>query len=333
MCESSTMHHEMLAKELLRALRGKRTHAAFSRRLGYRSNASRSWEVGRAYPTASKFLWIANRVGVRWETALDRFVGERSWSDRNAGASPDTVTALLGALRGRRSILEIARATGHSRYAVSRWLSGSAEPRLPELLLLVDVLSLRLLDFTACFADPQTLPSTQGAWEKLSTSRRVAYDHPFSHAVLRALELERYGRLRRHRPGWIARKLGISLDEEERYLELLVQSGQVELARGRYRVANVQTVDTRVDPDAARRLRNFWGEVALERLRNGAPRTFSYNLFSVSKADMERIRALHGAYFAELRAIVSKSEPAECVALAVSNLVELDASHGTASSR
>jgi transcriptional regulator with XRE-family HTH domain len=325
MCESSTMHHEMLAKELLRALRGKRTQTAFSRRLGYRSNASRSWEVGRAFPTASKFLWIASRVGVRWETALGRFVGEPNWSERKADASPETVTALLAALRGRRSILELAQATGHSRYAVSRWLSGSAEPRLPELLLLVDVLSLRLLDFLACFADPRTLPSTQSAWEKLSTSRRIAYEHPFSHAVLRALELERYGRLRRHRPGWIAKKLGISLEEEKRYLDLLVASGQVELSRGRYRVTKVQTVDTRLDPDAARRLRAYWGEVALERLRAGAPRTFSYNLFSVSTADMERIRALHGAYFAELRAIVAKSEPAECVALAVSNLVELDA--------
>jgi transcriptional regulator with XRE-family HTH domain len=316
------MDHELLAKELLRALRGKRTQTAFSRRLGYRSNASRSWEVGRAFPTASKFFWIAKRAGHAFESDLLRFLS------RGAGESLDVSSAgigpLLATLRGRQSIVDIAKATGHSRYAVSRWLSGHAEPRLPELLLLVDVLSLRLLDFVACFVDPAALASTREAWEKLSTSRRIAYEHPFSHAVLRAIELEKYQRLRRHKDGWIAGKLGISAEDERKYLELLAQSGQIELSRGRYRVAKVQTVDTRVNPEEARRLRAYWGEVAIQRLRAGAKRTFSYNLFSVSHADLERIRLLHREFFAEVQAIVAKSEPAEAVALAVMNLVELD---------
>jgi len=50
---------------------------------------------------------------------------------------------------------------------------------------------------------------------------------------------------------------------------------------------------------------------------------FAYNLFSVSQADLERIRALHRSYFRELRAIVAKSDPAQAVALVTMSLVEL----------
>jgi hypothetical protein len=42
---------------------------------------------------------------------------------------------------------------------------------------------------------------------------------------------------------------------------------------------------------------------------------FSYNVFSVSKDDLARMRALQKRYFSELRAIVAASEDPEVVAL------------------
>jgi hypothetical protein len=43
---------------------------------------------------------------------------------------------------------------------------------------------------------------------------------------------------------------------------------------------------------------------------------YSYNVFTVSEVDFERIREAHLAYFHALRAIVAESEPAEVVAVA-----------------
>jgi hypothetical protein len=58
--------------------------------------------------------------------------------------------------------------------------------------------------------------------------------------------------------------------------------------------------------------------VAVDRLR--ARRDIAYNLFSVSRADVERIRALHKAYFRELKAIVAESKNSRCVALATTQV-------------
>ena len=46
------MDYETLAKELIRALRGKRSQVALSRRLRYGSNVVRTWEAGRRFPSA-----------------------------------------------------------------------------------------------------------------------------------------------------------------------------------------------------------------------------------------------------------------------------------------
>ena len=87
------------------------------------------------------------------------------------------------------------------------------------------------------------------------------------------------------------------------------------------------TVDTRRNPDAGRVLKQHWASVALARLPALEPREndlFSYNLFTVSEKDWERLRELHIAYYQELRRLIEASEPAERVALVNLQLMRLD---------
>ena len=83
------------------------------------------------------------------------------------------------------------------------------------------------LDFVAVFADPASLASTRAAWHDLQAQLRVAYDLPWSHAVLRALELSDYRRLPRHEPGFVARRSGISLRIEIDVLAALAAAHQI----------------------------------------------------------------------------------------------------------
>jgi hypothetical protein len=161
-----------------------------------------------------------------------------------------------------------------------------------------------------------------GEWQQLTLARELAYDVPWSHAVLRVLELEQYRALPRHVPGWIARQLGISLAEEQRCLELLSRARQIYRARGRYRIDQARTVDIRYDPLRSRALRAFWSGVGAERTQAGAEGHFAFNLFAVSTPDLERLQR---AYFEELRSIVARSEPAEHVVLANLQLFALTA--------
>ncbi|MEL6342574.1 MAG: DUF4423 domain-containing protein [Myxococcota bacterium] len=323
--EPLTLDFEQLAQELLIVLRGRRSQTAWSRRLGYRSNVAYKWESGRRYPTAAETFRACQRTGIDTRGALARFYGNPpAWLAEHDLAEPETAALLLRDLQGNTPVTELAERLDASRSAVSRWLSGRTQPRLPDFLALVEAASLRVADFIAALVDPAALPSLRPLWRQLEARREGADRHPWTQAILRALELAQYQALPAHEPGWIAEHLGIPVEEEARCLAFLRESGQVQWTGTHYR-GRALAVDTRRHPRSGRRLKAHWYREAARRASAGAPGQFSYNIFTCSRADLERIREEHLRYFQTLRAIVSESSPDEVVAVAGIQLFELTA--------
>lgn len=319
------MDFDLLAREFLAALRGHRSQAAWSRRLGYRSNVAYTWESGRRCPTAAEALRAARRAGVDVEARLRSFLGEPpAWLAEVDVASPGGVARLLDTLRGSVAIVELSRRAGLSRFSVQRWLAGDTEPRLPDFFRLVEAASLRVVDLVAALVDPSRVPSVAATWALHESRRRGAFELPWTQAVLRAMELDAYRALPSHRPGWIARRLGIDEEEEQRCVEFLAASGQAEWT-GTHYVPVATTVDTRGRPEVGRRLKAHWTRVAADRIDQGAAGQFSYNVFVVSDADFERLRELQRAHYQAMRAIVAESSPGERVAVVNLQLFALDA--------
>jgi DNA-binding transcriptional regulator YiaG len=322
------MDYEGLSAELLRTLRGKRSQTAFSRHLGYKCNVLYTWESGRRWPTVDTFFRVLTKSKIDWPAQLRVFLGgESSFLPKKPTPNGDWLVPFLNELRGSVSVVEVSRRMKTHRATVSRWLNGRAQPRLPELLHLVHVMSERLLDFLALFVEPGVLSSCRKEWQELCAQREVAYHLPWSHAVMRVLELSAYRSLSGHRSGFIAQRLGITLELEALCIERLAAAGLIVKRQGLWVVVQVLTVDTRARPEAGRALKQHWAQVGLDRLAPLEPNKadlFSYNLFAVSEHDWLRIRERHIAYFQELRAIVAESTPAERVVLVNLQLLRLD---------
>ena len=318
MCDTARVEtHERLAAELVRALRGRRSQAALSRRLGCRSNVLYTWESGARAPTAADSMRLAAAARVDVVAAWARFYRTPPpWLADADPTRPATVARLLDDLRGAVPVVEIARRAGRSRFAVARWLSGDAEPRLPDLLRMVEATSLRLLDWLACFVEMDQLPSVREAWRRLEAERRAAYELPWTQAVLRVLELAAYSARAGHDDAWVAAQLGVPEADVTTAVATLLAAGQLVPRGAHLRLVESGTTDTRRDAASGRRLKAHWARVGLERLEAGADGLFSYNVFSVSHADHARLRELHLAYFRELRAIVAQSTPGEAVVVA-----------------
>lgn len=317
------MDHEQLAQEFARVLRGKRSQVAWSRRLGYASNVAYPWESGRRHPTASELLRAVARSGRDVSAALTTFYGRPpAWLDTLDPCSPEAVCRLLGDLRGERTVTDLARAAGLNRNAVSRWLLGRTQPRVPDFFRLVDAASVRLPDFLAAFVDPTALPSLAPLWRRIEARREGAALYPWTQALLRGLELDAYRALPVHEDGWLAAHLGISLQEEQRCLAFLEFTGELEWTDGKWAHRSI-AVDTRRTPAVGRALKVHWSNVAADHIGAGADGQFSYNVFSVSRTDFERIRELHLRYFHALRSIVAESREGDCVAVANVQLFEL----------
>src|SRR6185503_7302893 len=217
----SYMDYELASRELVRALRGERSQAAAQRRLKRNSNVLHAWETGTRYPRATDLLQLLQLSGRSPLLVLNRFAPCR-------GATPRAlVTSWLKGLVRDRQQAELGRQLGVNRNTVARWLTGDTEPRVPQLLALVEATTQRALDFLAELVEPGRVPSVAAAHADLQRQRSLAYSRPWAHAVLRALELEQYRALERHTPGFLAACTGIGVEEEEQCLEALLQARQI----------------------------------------------------------------------------------------------------------
>ena len=317
-----------IAVDLVRAVRGRRSRPDFSRRAGYRSNVVRRWEVAESWPTAAAFLQACTRVRPTTRELFAQFL--RRAPEAASGAerepfSPERVAAFLAELRGKTPIGLLSERTGLNRYSVGRWLKGSAQPNLPEFLCLVEASSRRLLDLLAGMVDPARMPSVAGEWRQLRAAREVAYEQPWSHAVLRALELDGYRRApRANAVAWLARCLGVEVAEARRGLRALARSGQIRLVDGKWQVDRVVEVDTGADVTRSRALKLAWTLVAAERLRAGSPGSYGYSLFAISRADIRRLKELQRQYVRAMQSLIAESAPGECVGLYCAQLLDLD---------
>jgi transcriptional regulator with XRE-family HTH domain len=311
---------EQAAQQLLRAIRGHRSQIAFARRLGYRRNPICDWEHGRRYPTAVEALRAARVVGLDLDGAFQRFATLEA--PPPSGYDAEALAAWLERLRGTTPIGEVAERAGVSRFAASRWLSGATRPRLPDFLRLVDALTRRLSDWVAALVPIEQVPALTEDFARRQDGRRLAVEVPWSEGVLRLLETEDYAALPAHRPGWLAERLGIAPEVEARCVDALAGAGAIAWDGARYRSARPLLVDTASAPEVVAALKGHWARVGWERTQ--APRAgdlLSYNVISLSRADLQRLRELHLGYFREVRALVAASEPVEVAALVNVQLV------------
>jgi uncharacterized protein DUF4423 len=322
--ENAPRHRaEAAASELLRALRGRRTKPGFSRHLGYHSNVAQRWESGVSWPTAPRFFDICQRLRIDPRAAVSRYLRrDPAWLGQPGLHSAAGVAAFLSDLRGRTPIAALASASGYSRFSISRWLKGSAVPRLPELLCLIEVCTRRLVDFVAELVDPDLIPSLASEWRSLTLAREGMFNRPGSHAVLRALDLPAPRGVSRQIAA-IARKTGLRLEQVAEELEFLVSTSQVQKTRAGYRAHEQRVVDTGGQAERTLELKLTWTQFAVERLRARAPGHVGYSLFSVSRANMVRIRHLQLEYVRALSAIIASPEPSECVGLYCAQLLDL----------
>ena len=318
------MNYESLSSELVRALRGRRSQQAFSRRLGYSANVLYTWEKGRRFPAAGMFFSAAQRVNIALVGKLEGFLGAALHNDPT---SPAGVAELLTCSSAKRSSAELARAVGAHRTTIARWLDARAQPRLPELLRWIEATTQRLLEFVSIFADPSELASTAAAVRALAAQRVLAYDVPWSHAILRAIETHAYQSAARPLPGVLAAMVGMKPELEPALLSQLAAAGQIARRRGRWAVKDVLTVDTGVDSEKNWQLKRHWAQVALDRMGASpvAGAFFSYNLFAISGEDLERIRQLHVEYFERVRNIIAGCKSSERIVLINQQLVPLAA--------
>jgi transcriptional regulator with XRE-family HTH domain len=310
MCETGLV--ERSASEFLRSLRGKRSQVQLSRRLGYKGNPVTDWERGERFPTAAEALRAASLSRVDVGAAFARF----SLVPLEKQRESFDLGAWLALARGTTSINELALRCAASRFSVSRWLKGEAKPRLPDFFRLVDAITGRLPELVAELVEIEQVPSLLPRYRAVQAAKGLAFEAPWTEAMLRLLETRAYRQQRRHHSSMLARALGIGEAEVQLCLERLLRADVIEKRGAGYSVKSQLAVDTQGGKQALNRLKQHWTQVAARRLDEPHPDDFfAYNVVSLSAADLEKVRDKLRAAFREIRSLVAASQPEQVAAL------------------
>ncbi len=307
------------AAQFLRALRGERSQQAWAKRLGYKSNPLTDWENGRSFPYVSEVLRVATIARIDGAAAFQRFNPNVLLSRGDNGYE---VGAWLRATLGSTSVSEVARRMAYSRSSLSRWVCGATEPRIPEFFAFLDAATGRVQDWVAEFVPIEQVPALAARHEAARAAKELAFSNPWTEALLRLLELEGYLSSPEHDDAMFAARLCLPVELVQGALRALVSARVIERRGTHYTVLSQLTVDTAGGKQQLHALKAHWANVAAERAHTPhAGDVFGYNVLSASRKDVERIRSVLKNAFREVRAIVSASEPAECVALVNVQLV------------
>ena len=307
---------DQAASQILRAIRGRRSQVAFARRLGYRANPITDWERGESFPTAEEALRAAALLRIDVSAAVRRFAPGLTLRKRG---SRFLLADWLSELRGSASLAELAARCACSRFAVSRWLRGQAKPRLPEFLQLLEAISGRAADFVAELVPIAQVPALEPRYRAAQAAKRLAFELPWTEAILRLLETQAYRQAElatESSAAWVARQLGIPLELSQSCLRAAMEAGALTRQGARYLTQAPTTVDTQGGKQALHRLKQHWSSVAMERTL--LPRDadfFAYNVASVSRADLGTIRERLRSTFREIRSLIAASSPEQVVAI------------------
>jgi hypothetical protein len=205
---------------------------------------------------------------------------------------------------------------------VGRFLSARSQPRLSQFVRLIDALTDRLPDFAHAWVGIERVPSLRSRYERMQAARDAMFHQPLCLAVMCLLDTGTLDQPASAQLRTLAKTLGRPMRVVRDCVETLLRGRVVSKTQGRYRLTGSMTVDGSSDPALERAARAFWLRTAYRRVQAPAANDlFSYNVFSVGRADYEKLVQLQREFFRGARALIAASEPTEMAGLLVVHLL------------
>jgi transcriptional regulator with XRE-family HTH domain len=302
---------DILVKELLRALRGRRSQRALSQRLGYSFNQVAKWESGHKKILWNEFVDLCTAT----KTPLAKSLASHyKYSGESSDASQ--IISMLIQVNGK-STSAIGRQLEISRHSLSSWLKSKSYPSVHEVLHLLSLYrggKPHVISFVASLVgNSAMLPSIGDVVAQREGQIALAYQHPWLSAAAECLQLRDYRESAKHIPGFISKHLGISIDEEQMALSFLMKIGAITERNRKFAISGSSVVfqeNVLADPNDQEgnfRVREYWWEKALTHLRNRPSwksLTFAFQTFAVSKEADKKIRDASIRYYQEIERLV-----------------------------
>lgn len=313
------MDFKKIASELQIAVRSDISRSTLARRLATRLENISRWENGSRRISWSDFADICEVTGKNLGASL---TANFSYND-----DPRDGCSLARKLLGAAKLTQVAKDTEISRFSLMRWQQNKTEPSLPEILQIMHHCQYMMLEFIAHLVDISTVPEAWDAYEKRRKRKEIYYQIPAVAAILCCLKLDEYKQLPGHQSGYIAKKIGISQEEEEVAIDRLLIVGKIVRKGSHYEPIDEQLELT--DSESFRSFSTYWLNRAADFCQNTENPIpiigYGMEICPTSKDTLKALRDEYCSFYLRVRALLAQdSGPRDSVYVFQSLFFDLD---------
>lgn len=256
-----------LEKELLRAIRGNRSQNQLNHKLGYNFNRIAKWESGAQKIPWSNFVDLCLTCRVGLPAALKRTFLIKRHEIKNE-------QKVVKLIIGDSPLEDIAKNLKTSKYSISSLFTGKTSPKLNTILQLINSKSEGLLyAFISELVDTKDIASIKHLRDSFETEINFFSKNPIAMGITHAMLTNGYKNLKKHKIGFIASLLNISVKEEQFLIKKLEENQIIINKNGKY-ILNEESGLFFIDTEGA----IYWSEQCVERLKDRNKRS-KYDIF------------------------------------------------------
>ncbi len=210
------MNYKKIAQTLIKEIRGASSQNMINKSLGFSYNQYTKWENGRVNISWMQFVKLCRVLKI---DLLDIMQATYPYPYKTM-SSKLVISSLLGTTKTH----DFASKHNISRFRLARWLNEQNEPSLHDILEIMDLsISHRLNRFLTNFtSDPER---TQ--FSTVLQKEELEHSNPICSLAIDCLSVKEYTDQPNHIEGFLAKKLGISLDEELRLIEFMISNDMI----------------------------------------------------------------------------------------------------------
>lgn len=314
------MNYPQLKRELLIALRGKRTQGQVVQKLGLTYNQVYRWEVGATKLLWTDFVLFCEACRVPLAEAFQKCFSYKS--------SLSDYAKIIKHFGTKSTQTQVAKALGVSRYTFSRWLHGKTCPTFEQVLALIDYGSAEFFLFIESLANPKDLPSVRDSIQQIQEQRQVIESHPWLSAVLSALDLQAIAEIK-YSAEWMQKKAKLSRPIVHRTVEELKKAQLIEKKNNTY-VPSLEKFSAvkGISRQGRQKLVQFWNQRILDYIAtsfDSKQSRNSFKVFTLRAQDYAKILERYTEFFNDVASIINSSQnKADKIYLFTMNLIDFE---------
>lgn len=227
---SARLDYDILAAEIVRALRGALSQREFSKKLKFSFNQVGKWESQATAVRWSDFIFICKQTGIDIEKHLRNSFFWNLEDDFSAPQFLRTLLSFFGTIQRVDDVPVLKKNAAN----IKKWLRGETEPRFSEVLQFIDQTPLVLSSWLGEFLDLTKIDALKNRRKADHQATELLNLDPTCPLVLAALGTNDYVKSLSHSSKIISQMVGLPLRQiDDAILELLGRR-LIRMVNGKY---------------------------------------------------------------------------------------------------